>query len=456
MNNSANLDLTEGKITTKLWAFAIPLMLGNVLQQLYNLVDTWVVGKYIGENALAAVGSSYTLMTFLTSIIIGLCLGSSAFISMAFGKRREDLIKNGIYISFVIIATLTGILMFISYCWINEILNIMNVPDNVKSGMKIYMLYCLAGFVGIFLYNYVSNVLRGIGNSVIPLIFLGVTVALNIVLDIYFVRNLEMGIKGAAIATVISEYVSGVGILVYFLMMYPKYHIHRENMKIKKDNFRNIMALSGFTCLQQSVMNFGILMVQGVVNSFGTDVMAAFAVAVKIDTIAYMPVQDFGNAFSIFVAQNYGAGRTKRIREGIKQTFISVVVFCVVISGVVCGFARPLMAIFVNESKTNIINIGVHYLRIEGAFYIGIGILFMIYGYYRAVNSPMVSVILTVISLGTRVILAYVLSGISFIGVTGIWAAISIGWFLADFTGIIIYLYDVRVKRSKKYEHAYR
>ncbi len=113
MNNSANLDLTEGKITTKLWAFAIPLMLGNVLQQLYNLVDTWVVGKYIGENALAAVGSSYTLMTFLTSIIIGLCLGSSAFISMAFGKRREDLIKNGIYISFVIIATLTGILMFI-------------------------------------------------------------------------------------------------------------------------------------------------------------------------------------------------------------------------------------------------------------------------------------------------------------------------------------------------------
>ena len=449
MNNSANLDLTKGKITTKLWAFAIPLMLGNVLQQLYNLVDTWVVGKYIGENALAAVGSSYTLMTFLTSIIIGLCLGSSAFISMAFGKRREDLIKNGIYISFVIIATLTGILMFISYCWINEILNIMNVPDNVKSGMKIYMLYCLAGFVGIFLYNYVSNVLRGIGNSVIPIIFLGVTVALNIVLDIYFVRNLEMGIKGAAIATVISEYVSGVGILVYFLMMYPKYHIHRENMKMKKDNFRNIMALSGFTCLQQSVMNFGILMVQGVVNSFGTDVMAAFAVAVKIDTIAYMPVQDFGNAFSIFVAQNYGAGRTKRIREGIKQTFISVVVFCVVISVVVCGFARPLMEIFVNESKTNIINIGVHYLRIEGAFYIGIGILFMLYGYYRAVNSPMISVILTIISLGTRVILAYLLSGISFIGVTGIWAAIPIGWFLADVTGIIIYLYDARVKRSK-------
>ena len=233
MNNSANLDLTEGKITTKLWAFAIPLMLGNVLQQLYNLVDTWVVGKYIGENALAAVGSSYTLMTFLTSIIIGLCLGSSAFISMAFGKRREDLIRNGIYISFVIIATLTGILMLISYCGINEILNIMNVPDNVKSGMKIYMLYCLTGFVGIFLYNYVSNVLRGIGNSVIPLIFLGVTVVLNIVLDIYFVRNLEMGIKGAAIATVISEYVSGVGILVYFLMMYPKYHIHREDMKIR-------------------------------------------------------------------------------------------------------------------------------------------------------------------------------------------------------------------------------
>jgi|GEM_PF-6061817 hypothetical protein len=179
-------------------------------------------------------------------------------------------------------------------------------------------------------------------------------------------------------------------------------------------------------------MNFGILMVQGLVNSFGAVVMAAFAVAVKIDTIAYMPVQDFGNAFSVFVAQNFGAGKKDRIRAGMKSAGISVAVFCAVISTAVCVFAKTLMQIFVSGSD-EVVRTGVQYLRIEGMFYIGIGILFMLYGYYRAVSCPGVSVVLTVISLGTRVMLAYTLSAVSWIGVAGIWGSIPIGWFLADF-----------------------
>lgn len=188
-------------------------------------------------------------------------------------------------------------------------------------------------------------------------------------------------------------------------------------------------------------MNFGILCVQGIVNSFGTVIMAAFAVAVKIDTIAYMPVQDFGNAFSVFVAQNYGAGQRQRIKKGIKQSVVSVIIFCMCISAVVCGFADTFMGIFVDNSSVDVINAGAVYLRIEGTFYIGIGILFMLYGYYRAINKPMMSVVLTVISLGTRVVLAYTLSGISAIGVIGIWVAIPIGWFLADAAGIIYYIF---------------
>ena len=202
----------------------------------------------------------------------------------------------------------------------------------------------------------------------------------------------------------------------------------------------NILSLSGFTCLQQSVMNFGILMVQGIVNSFGATVMAAFAVAVKIDTIAYMPVQDFGNAFSVFVAQNFGAEKTDRIRQGIRSALLSVLAFCVVISTVVFALAGPLMRIFVDESSVEVVAVGVQYLRIEGAFYLGIGILFLLYGYYRAVNKPLMSVMLTVVSLGTRVLLAYVLSGRDSIGVVGIWAAIPIGWFLADAVGIGYYM----------------
>lgn len=269
----------------------------------------------------------------------------------------------------------------------------------------------------------------------IPLIFLGVSVVLNVFLDILFVAVLKMGIMGAAVATVISQYISALGTFGYYFFQYPQLKVRKSDIKWNKSNFKSILSLSGFTCIQQSVMNFGILMVQGLVNSFGTTVMAAFAVAVKIDTLAYMPVQDFGNAFSVFVAQNYGANKVQRINKGIKRAIVSIVIFCAIVSSIVFIFSKNFMKIFV--SSTQVIDIGVGYLRIEGAFYIGIGILFMLYGFYRAVDKPIMSVVLTVISLGTRVILAYVLSAIDFIGVTGIWAAIPIGWFLADLVGLI-------------------
>lgn len=433
-------DLTTGSITSKLWMFAIPLMLGNVLQQLYNLVDTWVVGKYIGDQALAAVGASYTLMTFLNSIIIGLCLGASAFLSMEYGKRNQKGIRNGIFLSAVIIGGIAAILQILIYLTMNLIIDLLQIPKNVITDMREYLIYVFIGFFATFLYNYIANVLRGIGNSVIPLCFLGISVVLNIFLDIYCVLNLNMGIKGAAIATSIAQYVSGIGILIYFLIKYPEYHIQKEDARWNIENVKKMASLSGFTCVQQSVMNFGILVVQGIVNSFGATVMAAFAVAVKIDTIAYMPVGDFGNAFSVFVAQNFGAEKHNRIRVGIRQSAISVAVFCAVISVIVCGFAEKFMKIFVAQESIEIIRVGVQYLRIEGACYIGIGILFMLYGYYRAVNKPMMSVVLTVISLGTRVLLAYFLSRISYIGVVGIWIAIPIGWALADITGVAYYL----------------
>ena len=430
-------NLTTGNITKGLWLFALPLMLGNVMQQLYNLVDTWVVGRYVGSNALAAVGSSYTLMTFLTSIIIGLCLGSSAFLSMAYGRRDSKTIRNGIYLSFVCIGSLTVFLMVLFYLFLNPIIRLMRVPVETVQDMHTYLWYVFWGFFATFLYNYYANVLRGIGNSFIPLVFLGVSVVLNIGLDLYLVLGCSMGIRGAAVATVIAKTVSGIGVCLYTLIACPELRIHREDMVWNRKNLKNILELSGFTCLQQSVMNFGILMVQGLVNSFGASVMAAFAVAVKIDTIAYMPVQDFGNAFSVFVAQNFGAGKKDRIQKGVRAAGVSVVLFCIAVSAIVCFLANQLMGIFVEAENPEIIGIGAQYLRIEGACYIGIGILFLLYGYYRAINRPLMSVVLTVISLGTRVVLAYVLSGITTIGVIGIWVAIPIGWLLADITGVV-------------------
>ena len=433
-------DLTKGKITGNILLFAIPLICGNLLQQMYNIADTWVVGRFLGAEALAAVGSSYTLMVFLTSIIIGLCMGSGAAISMQYGSGDYDRMRQSVYMSFVLIGGISGVLNLLVYAGMDVLLFVLRVPGEIRPGMKEYLWIIFAGILATFLYNYFSNLLRAIGNSVTPLVFLAVSAVLNVGLDLLCVLVLKWGIAGAAAATVFSQYVSGIGILIYTWKKFPQLLPKREHMKWDKANLTNILNLSVMTCIQQSIMNFGILMVQGLVNSFGTVVMAAFAAAVKIDSFAYMPVQDFGNAFSTFVAQNYGAGERERIRKGIRSAVAMVALFCALVSSAIFCLAAPLMQIFIEPEKTEIIAVGVQYLRIEGACYIGIGILFLLYGYYRAVNRPAMSVILTIASLGTRVLLAYILSAIPAIGVIGIWMAVPIGWALADVIGIIVYL----------------
>lgn len=428
-------DLTEGKISRSLLLFALPMMAGNLLQQFYNIADTLIVGRVLGSNALAAVGSAYTLMTFLTSIFLGLSMGSGALFSIYKGKNDQDSLRSAIVHAFALIMAVTVLLNVLVYIGIDPILHFLRVPDEVWDGMKAYLLVIFAGIIATSLYNYFSCLLRALGNSTIPLVFLAVSAVLNIGLDLLFVAVLPWGIRGAALATVIAQYVSGIGITLYVLLKCRDLLPSREDLQFNRQILGEIGNLSSMTCVQQSVMNFGILMVQGLVNSFGPVVMAAFAAAVKIDTFAYLPVQDFGNAYSTFIAQNYGAGKKDRIRKGTRESFLISFLFCIVISAVVCIFAAPLMRIFVSAKETAVIASGVRYLRIEGAFYCGIGCLFLLYGYYRAVKKPGMSVILTVISLGTRVALAYILS--AYIGETGIWMAIPIGWVLADVTGLV-------------------
>ena len=431
--------MTEGNIATALLKFSIPMILGNLLQQLYNVVDTFIVGHYIGTDALAAVGSSFTLMTFLTSMILGLCMGSGVLFSMFYGAKEHDKMKVSFFVSFVGIAIFSIILQIICLLLINQILVFMNIPGDIYKATYDYLFIIFMGIIFTFLYNYFASYLRAIGNSIIPLLFLAVSSILNIILDLWFVIGLKLGVAGAAQATVISQYLSGVGIMVYTLMRYKQVCAIWKIRYLKKERIREIISFSMLTCIQQSVMNLGILMVQGLVNSFGTVVMAAFAAAVKIDAFAYMPVQDFGNAFSTFIAQNYGAKEKKRIQQGLKAAVRISAIFCVVVSAFVYIFAKPLMMIFVDAKETAIIMEGVRYLRIEGAFYIGIGWLFLLYGLYRALGRPGMSVVLTVFSLGTRVALAYILSAIPAIGVVGIWWSIPIGWALADIVGLLYY-----------------
>ena len=430
--------LTSGNETKAILSFAIPMIIGNVFQQLYNVADTIIVGKFIGPNALAAVGSSFTIMVFLTSIILGLCMGSGAVFSYFYGSKDIEKLKNSIFTSFCFIGIVTLIINIASIVFIDEILRFIQIPDEVYVDTRAYLLIIFYGITLTGIYNYFASVVRSLGNSTIPLIFLIISAVINIILDIIFVVSLDMGVEGAAYATVIAQGFSAIGISTYSILKVPQIRLQKKHIYFDKKMIKRIANYSVLASVQQSIMNFGILMIQGLVNSFGVGVMAAFAAVVKIDSFAYMPAQDFGNAFSTFIAQNKGAGKPDRIRNGIKSVFKIVTIYCLAVTVFVLVFSETLLKIFIDAHETQIISIGTQYLAIEGSFYVLIGYLFIFYGVFRGFGRGEVSIVLTIASLGTRVVLAYALSAIPLIGVLGIWWSIPIGWVLADIIGAYI------------------
>ena len=430
-------NLTTGKISKSLILFSLPMIFGNLIQQLYNIVDTLIVGRYIGPSALTAVGSSYSLMVLLTSIILGLTMGSSVVFSHFYGANKKDEMKTSIFNSFIFTISISIILNIIAFLLLDYFIIWLNIPNDAITMTKDYLKIILIGMIFVTIYNFIAAIFRSVGNTIMPLVFVAISMVLNIVLDIVFVVTLNYGVNGASLATVISQALSAILITIYFFTKGKDLCPNKKIMKLVIDN-------SSMTAIQQSIMNFGILMVQGLVNSFGNETSAAFTVVVKIDAFAYMPAQDFGNAFSTYVAQNYGAQNPDRIKEGNKSAFTISSIFCILSSLVVTLLAKPLMLIFVKSSETQIIEIGIKYLHIVGSTYIGIGILFLLYGFYRGLGKSFMSIILTIISLGTRVGLAYLLSSFETIGIVGIWWAIPIGWALADIFGIVYYFIHER------------
>lgn len=300
-------DLTKGSIARTMLLFALPMMLGNLLQQVYNIADTIIVGRFIDANALAAVGSAYTLMTFLTSVILGLCMGCGALFSTYYGAGKMDQLKESIWVSFWLILFVTVVIYFVVFSATDGILRLLQVPEEVYSSMYTYVRIIFFGIGFTFFYNFFAFVMRSAGDSVTPLVFLTLSTILNIILDLWFVIGLRMGVGGAAAATVTAQGVAGIGIALTALIKMPLLRIGKQHRIIRREMVAQVGNYACLTCLQQSTMNFGILMIQGLVNSFGATIMAAFAVAVKIDTLAYMPLQEFGNAFSLFISQNHGA-----------------------------------------------------------------------------------------------------------------------------------------------------
>lgn len=429
-------DLTKGGIAGPLLAFALPLILGNMLQTVYNAVDSIIVGRCIGPEALAAVGSAYSLMTFLTSLMIGLTMGAGIVFAYIFGEGNNKRMKKALGVSFMSIGIVSIIITALAIILQQPIMRIMQVPEDVSSDMSAYLRTVFFGLPALFIYNFYAAAERSVGNSGTPLIFMAASAVLNVILDLYFVIALDLGVWGAAAATIISQYVAGIGIMLLSVTRHRMLRFSLKDMIPEKRLFNEIASLSVLTSMQQSIMNLGILCVQGIVNGFGSGVMAAFAAGVKIDSLAYMPLQEFGNAFSTFVSQNNGAGAEQRIKSGMKIAFLISSIFGIAISAIVFIFPGILMSVFIDSSDTVLIGIGMDYLRIEGSFYILIGYLFLFYGIFRALKAPGISLILTIISLGLRVILAYTLSMMP-IGEIGIWMSIPIGWILADAAGFL-------------------
>lgn len=438
------VSLTEGKITKNLVLFSIPLILGNLLQTLYNTADSIIVGRFLGQEALAAVGSAYSLMTFISSILIGLTLGSGIVFSYLYGSEEKEKYKRAIALSFSFIFILSLLITATCYAFIDQILTFQQVPFEIREMMKEYLLVIFSGIIATFIFNFYSTVLRSLSESTVPLAAMAISAVMNVALDLYFVASLGWGIWGAAFATVISQYASAVFLLSYTLIKKKEARFGVKNLSFDRALLAEISRISIITSAQQSVMNFGILLVQGLVNSFGTVTMAAFSAGVKIDSFAYLLLQEFSNALSFFISQNMGAGKKDRVRKGILSAAVLISVFSLLSSFVIVRNSQ-LFASFFISSNPSVTEICSRYLHLEGSFYILIGFLFMFYAIFRSLKMPSVSLVLTIISLGLRVILAYMLSKTALLS-DGIWISIPLGWAIADAAGILFYISKGRKK----------
>lgn len=428
------INMTTGSATKKILLYTLPILMGNVFQQIYSLSDTLVVGRFLGSEALAAVGASSALMVFITSIIIGLTLGSSVLFANLYAEKNDYKLSRAMSTSIIFIIAIALFMSIVLIVFLNPLLRLFQVPSESFLYAKQYLYIVLSGLVFLTLFNIGSSMLRAIGNSKTPLIFLIISSSVNVLFDFVFVLWIPLGVKGPALSTLLAQIASGIPIFIIALKRF-KYLNIRLIFDIKL--FREVGSYAVLTSLQQSIMNFGILLIQGLVNTFSVAVVAAFAIGVRIDAFAYMPAQDFGNAFSIYTSQNKGAKLPGRIRKGFKSAIVMSSIFCGVISILIFMFAPNLIMLFSPEN-TEVIVEGAKYLRIEGAFYIFIGYLFIHYGFNRGLGNFKYSIVLTIISLGTRVFLSYLFVGIGY-GIQSIWFSIVIGWIIADITGFYMY-----------------
>ncbi len=435
-------DMTIGKPSKILIKFAIPMMLGNIFQQAYNIIDSIIVGNFVGSSALASVGATYPMTFVLITIANGASIGCAVIISQYFGSQNISKMKTAIYTSLISITVLGLILTLIGIILNKAFLNLLATPRDIFDDSYDYLHIYFLGIIFLFVYNICNSVFNALGNAKLPLYFLIFSSILNVFLDLLFVIKFNLSVKGVAYATFLSQ---GIACIFSFIYLLKELRVFKNVEKLNFFDFRTLKSISKValpSMLQQSIVSFGNLLLQSLVNSYGTVVIAGFSIATKIDSIIILPMVSLSNAISTFAGQNIGAKKINRVREGYKTSIIIILIFCIITSSIIFLFGNNITSLF--SRNEDIINVSIQYLKIVSSFYFFMGLMVITNGVLRANKDMKFFLLSTTINFSIRVIFAYILSFI--VNQKFIWFSIPLGWLFASTTSILRYKSDKWLK----------
>ncbi len=432
-----NKDLTVGKPSEVLWKFCLPLFGSVIFQQMYNIADSLIAGKFVGENALAAVGNSYEITLIYLAFAFGCNIGTSVIVSQFFGAKRMKDVKTAVSTSMIATGILCGILMVIGFLFTPALLHMIHTPDNVFSDCLLYLNIYTGGLLFLFFYNVSNGIFSALGDSVTPFRFLAVSSVANIIADYIFVTAFHMGVAGVAWATFICQGVSCVAAVITVLRRMAALEKGIKAPLFSMDILKKIMVVAIPSILQQSFISVGNIMIQSVINNFGTGVMAGYSAAIKLNNLVITSFTTLGNGMSNYISQNLGAGRRERIVPGYRAGLRMVYLICVPIIVLYWAAGPVLTGIFMDEGTAEAIQAGTQFLRIVSPFYLVVSTKLIADGLLRGAQAMRQFMISTFTDLILRVILVYILSGIY--GVIGIWCAWPVGWCIGTMVSVWFY-----------------
>lgn len=427
-------DMTTGNPTKTIFYFAMPMLIGNLFQQFYVMVDAMIVGKFVGVNALAAVGATNALNFFFLSLVIGLMSGVSVVVAQYFGFQDFQRLKRVLATASIMIVSVSFVLTIVGILLAKPLLLLLGTPTEILDDSVLFVTTLFIGILPMGLYNGVSAILRAFGNSITPLYFLIISSLLNIALSFLFVVGFGMGVAGAAWATVFSQLVSAILCIIYSYRKIPYMRLKKKDIHFDSAIFKEIFRIAFPSALQGSFISIGNMAIQGLINSFGATVVAAYTAASRIDSLTYQPGIAFGSASSMFAGQNMGAGKIDRVKQGFWSGIKVVTVVSLALTVLVQLFAHQFLTLFLDSSATEALSIGTGYLKIVSLFYVVVGILFVVRETLRGTGDAIIPLWMGIFELVARLAIGFILA--QFLGYMGLWWATPAAWVSATMLGL--------------------